>query len=723
MRSFVLVPLFAAFVNLSLAVFVLTRDVRLRINQVFFLWCVGLGVWNIGAFALFRVTDLETAVFWARFTQMGVIWLPAAFLHLSILVTKTRIRPWILPTAYAVSAALALSDLTPLFVHTVRRLEYAWFSVAGPAFYVFGNVFYPLIVIPAFWLLLKHYRSASLLTRRKLATLLAADALITIFGTHDLLPVFGFDTYPGTRVPIYPWGTLSASIYGLLVSYSVLHDQVLDIRLSLGRQAATVVRLCFLVAVTFLLLFVAAALAPKGAFTVYTFAASMTALVCAAVITGRIFPKLLGGVGEGIERRLLGDRFEYQDQIRALSDTVHRHANLNDMWAAVSDALTANMRVAPVCCLLLGARKFAVELRGVSPAMHPAGEKLQEIGADCAILRYFNAQSGRVLDTRMEPGFRFGPARALLHEARAEAKLIGAEYVFALPGSERVFGFLAVGPKKDEVPTTAADIELLAQLAQRMGWATERTILAAQVGLAQRHELLSMMSRGLAHDLNNLLTPVSTVIQLSAGRYESGSNEDQLLEAAENSVRVIRDYVEEAIFFAKDLQPRMTRLELGLLLNDVRSVVEGRAENRGVEMHWHASDGALVGDGVLCQRMLANLVNNAIDASSRGRQVRVEARVDALRRVARFVVSDDGTGIPPEQQALVFQPYFTTKDSGDHDGQRGFGLGLTVCQLIVELHQGVITLQSELGKGTSVTVELPLEGAGPPAFVPKHVPL
>ena len=102
--------------------------------------------------------------------------------------------------------------------------------------------------------------------------------------------------------------------------------------------------------------------------------------------------------------------------------------------------------------------------------------------------------------------------------------------------------------------------------------------------------------------------------------------------------------------------------------------------------------------------MLINLVSNAIDASAPAGAVTVSA-ADTRPGWIRFEVSDQGSGIAPENLTRIFDPYFTTKEFGDE--QRGFGLGLTIAQKIVLLHNGHISASSRPGVGTTFSIELP----------------
>ena len=119
-------------------------------------------------------------------------------------------------------------------------------------------------------------------------------------------------------------------------------------------------------------------------------------------------------------------------------------------------------------------------------------------------------------------------------------------------------------------------------------------------------------------------------------------------------------------------------------------------------------------DRALLQRLLSNLVVNATDASAAGSTVVL--RIAELRPGwFRLQVCDHGSGISPENLGRIFDPYFTTKEFGNDT--RGFGLGLTICQKIVQLHHGVIAVESEPGRGTTIHVDLPqAQDDFPPEF-------
>lgn len=277
--------------------------------------------------------------------------------------------------------------------------------------------------------------------------------------------------------------------------------------------------------------------------------------------------------------------------------------------------------------------------------------------------------------------------------------------LLAIPkGSPSPSLLVALGIKANEHPYTYQEIKCLQNIAELMDNILTHSRLSAQAALQVKVEHLAMMSRGLAHDLKNLITPVSTFLIHTDGQFPPGSAEAEVHAAARRSVRVMTDYVRDALFFSEKLQPKLELIDLPKLFEAVRELTAVRAADHAVAVRSRiAVTSPVVADDVLLQRMLVNLVNNAIDASVSGQVVRLLA--DTSEGGLRLQVCDDGCGISAENLPRIFEPYFTTKQFGED--VRGFGLGLTICQKITNLHGGTIAVQSEPGKGTRVTVVLP----------------
>lgn len=694
MNPFALASLFAGFVNLMLATFVFTRRPRTRVKWLVLLCGCSIAIWNFGAFALFDARSAALALFLTRALHLAVVFLPVLFLDLATTTVGSAVMGWRKP-AYAFSIGLAATDFTPWFIRSVRHLSYGWYGVGGPAYRVFCTTM-PIAGLGAALVISQRLRTASPFERRQLTKLLWATTLLLLAGTHDVLPVLGYDTYPGTVLTVYPWGTLAAGLFGVLVAYAILQDQMLDVRITLSRGVAMLVRLFFLLSIAFVCLF-ALELMSSAHSPVHVFGRAIIAMAVAALVAGFLFPKLFGATTETLERRILGDTFEYQEQLRTLIDGMDALREHSHVVAHVNDMLGRRIKLRTYALVLLHPQTGHV--RSVRSEGLPAAATFDWSGGG-AIFRQLRGFRGAVMPVSWAVRSQRGPALVELADA-------GIEELFTVRTHAEPFGLIAVGRKADGTTLSLIDRELIAALAAKVATAAERIHLMEQAALAARLEHVAMMSRGLAHDLNNLITPISSFLVHVDGKFPAGTPPAEVHRHATRSVKVMQDYIRDAMFFGKRLAPKMEPLSLQRTFTIVRDLTSQRAAQRRVTIQIALErDLQFTADPLLIQRLLTNLVNNAIDASSPDQVVTLTADETTGRRV-RLCVSDQGCGISEENLARIFEPYFTTKQFGDD--VRGFGLGLSICRKIADLHQGEIAVESKIGGGTTITVELPAQ--------------
>jgi PAS domain S-box-containing protein len=260
---------------------------------------------------------------------------------------------------------------------------------------------------------------------------------------------------------------------------------------------------------------------------------------------------------------------------------------------------------------------------------------------------------------------------------------------------------------------------------------TERKKVEAQFLRAQRMESIGTLAGGIAHDLNNVLTPVLMAVDLLRARVgEPGLRE--LLNSVEASAERGAEMVRQILSFARGVEGQRVVVQLKHLVRDLEKVLGSTLpKSITVEAHVPRDLWVLSGDATQLYQVLMNLCVNARDAMPQGGRLRLAAenrvldeaaaRVHPDARPGRYVVArvaDTGTGIPPEILDRIFDPFFTTKEIG-----KGTGLGLSTVLGIVRGHGGFVTVSSEVGRGTEFGVYLPAaeqaaagpEGRGPRA--------
>ncbi|MBI3878596.1 MAG: CHASE2 domain-containing protein [Verrucomicrobia bacterium] len=244
---------------------------------------------------------------------------------------------------------------------------------------------------------------------------------------------------------------------------------------------------------------------------------------------------------------------------------------------------------------------------------------------------------------------------------------------------------------------------------------TEKKHLEAQFLRAQRMETIGSLAGGMAHDLNNALSPILMGAQLL--RRRASDTEDQhLLDVIEASTHRGADMVRQVLLFARGKEGDLQQLALGPLVHELEKMVRDTfPKSITVETFLPNDLWPVRGNPTQLHQVLLNLCVNARDAMPDGGRISFAADnvdVDEAEAAAHpgvkagpfvsLLVSDTGSGMPPEVKARIFEPFFTTKGEGV-----GTGIGLATVLRIVMNHGGFLRVESAPGEGTTFEVLLP----------------
>jgi two-component system, NtrC family, sensor kinase len=225
---------------------------------------------------------------------------------------------------------------------------------------------------------------------------------------------------------------------------------------------------------------------------------------------------------------------------------------------------------------------------------------------------------------------------------------------------------------------------------------------------------IGKMAAVVAHEINNPLSGILTYAKLlrkwldqgeATGKHRQESEECLDLIARES--RRCGDLVKNLLAFSHSAPMNPMKADLNTIVDQLLKLVAPKLEISGVQPQLDLDPELplLYCDAAQIEQVLLALVTNAIDAMPRGGNLWLRTRLLSDGNEEEIQVRDDGAGIPPETLPRIFEPFLTTKETG-----QGVGLGLAVSHSIVEAHRGEISVQSEVGRGTTFTVRLPLNG-------------
>ncbi|HJS97842.1 MAG TPA: ATP-binding protein [Terriglobales bacterium] len=216
-----------------------------------------------------------------------------------------------------------------------------------------------------------------------------------------------------------------------------------------------------------------------------------------------------------------------------------------------------------------------------------------------------------------------------------------------------------------------------------------------------------------AHEINNPLSSILTYAKLLRkwmerpdGGREKREEAEQCLEVIAGESRRCGDLVKNLLTFSRVQPINLQPTDISAVVNRCYRLVQHQLEISNIQWQLDIAPDLplLICDGAQIEQVLLALVMNAIDAMPRGGNLWLSAMATADGRQLELRVRDDGCGIAPEILPQIFEPFLTTKEMG-----HGVGLGLAISRSIVERHGGGIEAQSELGRGTTFIMHLPLQ--------------
>lgn len=244
---------------------------------------------------------------------------------------------------------------------------------------------------------------------------------------------------------------------------------------------------------------------------------------------------------------------------------------------------------------------------------------------------------------------------------------------------------------------------------------TEKKKLEAQFLRAQRMECLGALTSGVAHDLNNVLSPIMMFIQLLKTKLPDEKNQ-KLLSMLENSSQRGADLVKQVLSFGRGVESQPIATQISHLISEIKTIVTATfPKNIRPKINVQKDLWTILVDTTQMHQVLMNLCVNARDAMPDGGILSISAeniyidqsyvQSNPNAQVGSYVVtevSDTGQGMSQEIIDKIFEPFFTTKEIG-----KGTGLGLVTIKSIVKTYGGFITLESKLKEGTSFKIYLP----------------
>lgn len=684
--------LVAALLNIGLILFVCLRSSWQPIHRVFVAWNLALVVWNIGSFGAFGAASDVASAWWTRFCGLGVVWIPATFLHLVLVLRRDRtsLQRYLLWGAYLMGALLFTGTLVEkrFLVAGAMPRFWGWGPVGGV-----GATLLDLIMVAGTiysLALLKSAAGKALDVRRNQLLYVFWGALVGYAGGGiNVLVIHGAN--------IYPFGNIVNIFYSLAVAYAIVSYQWMDIRLAL-RQGV-----------------------------VYGSLGAALTLTYATVVL-LIEKSLTANLGNGWGARLLAlpptffmapilkNRIQPWVEQRFFSEWERAKKKLQELGMAL--------------CACMDLRKIG------ETAVRCCVEELGMEGASFWLWEQGSERLNRIAARESEPGvsndsfqpewLRPGDSRALFTRdlewrlavnpnqnagLRPLARWLAArQAAMAIPVwfQNRFLGVWVLGARRSgnmwprDVISKFQETTRQLALAIHNGLAVQA--LEERRGQLEKTREMAMMgtlATEMAHELTKPLTRILNA-ESSLQRTMRDDSRGDLARIEKETLRA-SEMLESFSMLSPHLPLHRAPVPLMELIDETLELL-GLQEDRSIRIvrEIDSSASAFVNRGQMVQ-VLTNLIQNAWQAMPEGGALTLSLRT--LSNVVEIGITDTGAGISPENRGRVFEAFFTTRKP-----QGGRGLGLTISRAMVERHGGTLRLESPAaaGQGTRAVVCLPI---------------
>lgn len=678
----------------SLALLIFMGAPRSPSNNLMVFFNTFVGVWGVGTM-LAGMAQTPVGGLWSwRLAHVGGIPLGVAFYHLSLVLCETSRRTAV-RAAYLFAVLYVLACVTGLAMSDTQWLFGSLHYPRANTLYGVSFIIWLSIVIMGHrQLFLGYRRSAEEMKRRQLKFVFYAMATGFLGGTSVLLPIFG--------VHLYPYGNFSIPVYVLIVTYAVVRHRLTDTRVVVTQAGLLLGTYLVVLGVPFLIGWFGRAklegwfgrewwLIPLG--------------LCTALAT--VGPFAYAYLRRQAEARLLREQRRYQRTLQLAARGMTMVRSVKKLAKLITRLVSRTVRVTHASLLVWDPPHERYALRASHGLKRLSPASRYKLGASDPFIQWLKTHR-RVITA---------DDAAHLPEPFVRQELEHLEAALIIPGmiEDRLIGLLALGPKVSGAAYSSDDLHAFATLANEAAIAIENAmsyeeLLKVNEQLKAASERLLLQERlaaagqfatGMAHEIKNPLSAIKTFAQYLPEKYKDAAFREKFFRIVQSEIDRINEIVKELLDFAKPAPLQLQPVQISELVGETLSLLSNQCLQQRIDVHHAAKQNGLVieADPQQLRQVLLNLFLNSLESMPDGGRLHVSTEVSGS--YLTLSIKDSGSGIAPDDQRHIWDPFFTTKE-------RGMGLGLAIVKGVVERHGGRISLTSKPGKGTTFHLSLPI---------------
>jgi len=567
----------------------------------------------------------------------------------------------------------------------------------GPGYRFFG-IYLIVYLLLGFIFLIRSYKKALGNERLQIKYCLVGMFLTAGFGVGANLLL------PMTGISRFNWlGPSLTVIYVGFATYSIVRHRLMDINIVLQKGTTYFLLMLLLYVPSFTLIIIGQKLF-FGKIS-YLFSITLFSLLFLVTI---FFYRIKPHTEKAVGQLLFKDRYDYRQTLGNFSKALVSILDLQSLSKRIIETITQTMLVEKGSLFVWNEEKASYTL--FESKNIKITDSTPHLPKDDPMPRYLQKVGKIVIREELVKEANTSEISRIIKKM----VLLEAEVSIPLISKGQLIGMINLGYKFHKDIYSHEDIELLNTLANQAAIAIENARLyedlkrsKSYIRRADRLASLGTLTAGLAHEIRNPLVAIKTLTQLLPERLDDEEFRSQFLKIASGEVDRISSLVNELLDFARPSDPKWELEDINAILDGMILLISTATKKKLITIiKDYASNLPPVQiDREQIKQVILNMLLNAIDATSENGKITVKTRSFIKPGGEPYIqieFTDTGCGIPGEHIEDIFNPFFTTKNTGS-------GLGLSISNQIVQDHKGYIDVESQLEKGSSFFVNLPVQ--------------
>ncbi len=697
----ILLGIIVAVLNILLGLFVLCRKQGVM-STTYGFFAVSFGGWVLSIFLTLSSTVPE---FWGGmaffFATFGIGFI---FLFSLIFPENRKISRRNIILIFSPVLILGIASFTDLMIQSVSVHKGYITGTFGPFMQIY-QIFAPLYIFSALFMLLKKYRRGDGLQKLQLKYTLIGVALFIgpAVTTNVILPLW-FNIYSLNAV-----GPLFSIFMVSFITYAIVRHRLLDLRVVI--QRGLIYTLLFIVIVGFYLALVSILGYGFQQVTNATilFSAGITTIM--GIFTVPAIDRYFRSTTDHI---FFKDKYNYSEVIEELGEILNKNLATKEIINKVSETLQSVFKVESVGFVLLPDNTLYSTR---------SEEQKREDYYSASIIEMLRDKNDVVVHSEIphiiQEEYMSPKQEHVLQTLYRYGDKKNVEITVPIVFEGALKGALTMSKKLSGDLYTNEDVRLLKTFSYQAGAALEKAYLYEKVQegareLEHRVEERTKEIQQLQEDSKRTMVEIShglqTPLTVVRGELEFLRNQmpaNHKLKAFEKSIDEISKFIYDLLYLAlletrKDTFKYET-INLSAVLNELVSYFDVLAKDKGITLKAYIEPNITIkGDEAKIEEMISNLVSNSVKYMRHAGEKKIEIELRKKGTVLILIIRDTGIGIGTKDLPHIFDRFYRVK--GSNQKVRGTGLGLAICEKIAEKHNGIITAQSELGKGSAFTI-------------------